>query len=142
MNKRGWMRIMEASIAAIVILSTLFYLYNRAREPSVYDMTEKARAIVDEIAVNETLRYDILTSPAGPPPGITYTVPDNVQDRVYSLLNDASLDSEIKICSVEDVCGKSNFTGETYSAERIISSAIKIDTPHEPRKIRLFIWRK
>lgn len=142
MNKRGWLRIIEASIAAVIILGVLFYLYNRTQEANTYDLSDRARTIVDEIALNESMRYDIATAPPSSLGSTTFQVPASVQTFVIDRIHDSSLDFEIKLCTLRDVCGKSIFTGETYSAERIISSSIQFNSEPEPRKVRLFIWRR
>lgn len=130
MNRRGWLRIVEASIAVVIILSVLFTLYSKSSASNEPDLSIRAREVLDEIAINNTIR--------------AATLANDVQG--YALVN-ASIASrlssdvlfEVRICDLTDVCGKSTYTpGNVYAAERIIGATLDQE---QSKKIRLFIWR-
>jgi hypothetical protein len=124
------MRIVEASIAILIILGVLFSLYTKNIPSNDVDLSQRARDILREISVNTTLREAILDN----------TNLDMINKSVASKIPESYLRYEIKICELSDVCGKSAFTsGNVYAADRVISAAINSGT--NSKKIRLFIWR-
>ena len=131
-NRKGFLRIIEASIAIIIIAGVLFSIFTQAREKIELNLSEKARDILEEIARDASLREDIITYEAGNP------LPDSVNSSVDQRIIESYLNYDIRICDVDSACGLSSYVGEVYSAERSISSTI--DTLG-PKKIRLFIWR-
>jgi hypothetical protein len=57
MNKRGWLRIVEASLAIVLVLTVLFIIAQKTRPlQSPEDLTDTAKAILDEIASTPSLR--------------------------------------------------------------------------------------
>ncbi len=128
MYRRGWLRIVEATLAALIVLSVLFALYTKNTVSSEPDLSEQARTILEEISANSTLRNDILTNNA---PNLNAMI----AKRLVGLL------FEIRICEINDACGKSTYTpGNVYSAERVISATVE-QLAFAPKKVRLFIWR-
>ena len=135
MNKGGWLRIVEASLAVILILSALFVFYMKEKSSSPPDLGERARTILEEIASDATLRNSALTAEKG-------SSPQNIINLVASQITEPNLDFEIKICEIGDACGKSKYNpGNIYSAERVISASVD-HAGYEPKKMRLFIWNK
>ena len=129
MNKWGFLRILEAIIAITIIISVMFIYFNKSRNFPQHDLTIRARAILDEISKDNILRADVLNNQ-------TVKLDDFIQIRIP----EAHLTFEVKICEVNDVCGKSSYIRrEIYSAERSISSIL---SSYSPKKLRLFIWEK
>ena len=52
MHKRGFLRIVEAVIAITIIISVMFIYFNKSREVKETDLSERARAILEEIGKN------------------------------------------------------------------------------------------
>ena len=136
MNKGGWIRIVEASIAVVIILTVLFILSqkNRATQSSD-DLTDKSKRILDEIASTPSLREKVVLSPAA----------DSTKDQLDSFLRlripDGTISYELRICPLTDVCGKTEYTpGEVYVAERVVSTIVE-SSGYKPQKIKLFLWR-
>lgn len=122
------MRIVEASIAVLIVLSVLFYLYVRSQEPITSRLDETARGVLEEMALNASIRKMVIEND-----GLLL----NQTTRNYI---PAYLSYEIRICPVDQVCGKSSYTGEeVYASERVIGADIQNDS-YSPKKIRLFIW--
>lgn len=133
MDNRGWIRIIEASISIIIVLSALFLLYHENTPKPVTDLALVGRQILDEAAHNDTLRILILAN---------YSAQENLDAFVKSRIPSRSLTFEARICELNDVCGKSNYTaGEVWAAERIFAAAVIDAGQGAPKKIRLFIWR-
>ena len=128
MNRRGFLRIVEATIAIVIVLGVMFVFFTQARTQEGIDYSERARNILEEVSKNPVLRTAVLNNEV-----------EEVKDFVDGKIPEQYLEHEVKICEVNDACGKSEYTeGDVYSAERIISATI--DTLG-PKKIRLFIWR-
>jgi hypothetical protein len=134
MNKKGFLRIVEATISIILIMGVLFVFFNQTQAIKEPDYSEKARNILEEISRDSSLRNEILlydTDIGGP-------IPINVDDFVDQKIFENFLEYEVRICEVDTACGKSEYTpGNVFSAERSISSTLD---SLGPIKIRLFIW--
>jgi len=130
MNKKGFLRIIEASVAILIIIGVLFVFFNqqKAQVQERADLAERARDILEEISQNVTLRSAILNEQI-----------DVVNNSIRDKIPEAYLMFEFRICEVDNVCGQSSYVGNVYSAERSISSTI---TEFGPKKIRLFIWEE
>ena len=126
MNKKGIIKIIEASIAILIVASILFINYNKEIVSETPDYSENARDILEELANNVSLRGEVLDN-------------GNVDSFIDSKLP-THLNYEVRICDVNAACGISSLpNGDVYSAERIISS--NLDT-YNPKKVRLFLWEK
>jgi hypothetical protein len=130
MNNKGWLRIVEASVAVMIVLSILFFIYlNKPIVSEEVDLSQFARDLLEESANNVTLRERILNDDYKP-------VNDSLSRKIP-----LSYKFELKICAVSESCGKSVFTpGEIYAAERVITTTLSSQN-YQPRKVRLFIWR-
>lgn len=135
MNNRGWLKIVEASISIIIVISALFLLYNNNNPVSTTGVDLIARQILDEVARNESLRLEILTG--------SENVQANLDSMIDELIKSGEFSFEARICEIEDSCGKTSyFAGEVFAAERIIAATvIESPIPVESKKIRLFMWR-
>lgn len=133
MNKQGFLRILEASIAILIVISVLFFAYNRSSTNNAEDYSVKILEILEEIAKNPSLRTYVLEYESG-------EIHPEINSFVSERIPQNFLNFEVKICEIESACGLSSFVdGEVYSAERTISSNLEI---YSPRKIRIFIWAK
>ena len=131
MNKRGIMRIIEASVAILIVASVLFVTYNKNVVESIPDYSENARDILEELANDISMRKDVLDDLQD-----FEDFEDFIQGKLPSHLT-----FEVKVCEVNAVCGQSSYEGNVFSAERIISTNFDSDS-FEPKKIRLFLWEK
>ena len=128
-NKRGWLRILEAFIAIILITSVLIVLYSRTiekprRAEEIYNLQE---IILDEIADSLELREAVL---------------NNRIEEIESFVSGkipGGFAFSIKICEVEEICELEEYKKEVYSSERIISSVLE---QYEPKKVKIFMWEE
>jgi len=136
MNKRGWLRIVEASLAIIIVLTVLFIISQKTRPlQSPQDMTDKAKAILDEIASTPSLRESVVLYPSAE------TTRDTLNAFLRRRLPDTTINYELRICPLTDVCGKTEYvSGDVYVAERVISTVVESQA-YSPQKIKLFLWR-
>lgn len=136
MNKKGWLRIVEASLAIIIVLTVLFIISQKTRPlQSPEDMTDKAKAILDEIASTPSLRESVVLSPSAD------VTRDTLNAFLRRRLPDSTINYELRICPLTDVCGKTEYVaGDVYVAERVISTVVESQA-YSPQKIKLFLWR-
>ncbi|MEK6896890.1 MAG: hypothetical protein AABX12_05545 [Nanoarchaeota archaeon] len=124
MERGGWIRIVEASVSALIVLTALFVFYTQQHTPVEQDLGEFGRSILEEIALNMSSRREVL---AGNLNNVNRTIAERLQGK--------NLIFEIRVCNLNDACGKSRYTpGNVYSAERVITGSLA-------KKIRLFMWR-
>lgn len=134
MHRNGWMRIVEASLSILVILSVLFFLYTREAQSESLALDERAQNILAELASSSAFREAVLSH------NESY-----VRQVIAQKIPESHLLFESRICELDEACGKSNFTeGNVYAAERVISSSLEKNPASDgavPKKVRLFVWR-
>ena len=133
-SDRGWIRIVEAAFAIMLIVSVILTVYVRSTrttnlEAQVYDIQ---KIVLSKVAENDTLRGYVLNNDAGGViSGISADIPGN-------------LDFNISICRLDvDSCPlqNANVAGEKsiYVADRVIAVSGAI---FSPKKLRLFLWER
>lgn len=127
------MRILEATISIVLILSALAILSSKQEVREEKDLAEMLPKILDEIARNQTLRKDIILNN-----------PD-LNTFVGKRINNPSLDFAVKICALDETCVLDNFPedvgGDIFASERVVSAVI--DSPDfVPKKVKIFLWKK
>ena len=131
-NKKGWVRLIEAMIAILIIFGVVLVVSFRSRVAIENDLTPLIRPVLEQIADNATLREMVL---AGNNTGI--------DDFVKTKINGAT-DSKVMICEISDICGlsplPSTLKGDLFSLERVIS-ATPDKANYSPKKIKIFVWR-
>ena len=126
-NKKAWLRIVEAVMAVVIILSVVIVLYGKNIEkPEKSDFIYSQQEIIlTEISENPELRNAVIT-------GNTLLIESFVNQRKPSGFN-----YSLRICSLDDVCGFNEYKKEIFSSERIISSTLQ---DYAPKKLKLFTW--
>jgi hypothetical protein len=134
-NKKGFLKIVEAGIAVFIVLAAILLNFNNLRNIDEPDYSELSRDILREIAENVNYRTEVLMFNTG----------DVNSGNVFDFVNGKVpkfLTFELKACDLDDVCGQSllpNYDGNIYSGERIISTDLN---NFDPVKLRLFIWEE
>ncbi len=135
MNKRGWIRIMEAVVAILIMASVLIVLYtNNAPQVSFSSyISDLQIRILGDVADSPKLRNEVLASEEG---GNTTDLVVFMRDSIPTNFNFA-----VRVCSLENSgcpLGQS-LDQEVFVEDRIISSNL---TTYDPKMLRLFIWEK
>jgi hypothetical protein len=129
-NNKGFIRIVELLIAVTLISGVLIFFYRQtASNSNNLSLSELSRDILADVSIREDLRQEIVSSRNV-----------NSMTRTVAFIN-SSLPSyisfELRACDVSSACGQSNYVGDVFSAERIISSS---NSDFDPIKLRLFLW--
>ncbi len=141
-NKRGWIRIVEASIGILLVAGVLLAVYSRGVRTE--DLSEQIYELqilaLDEIANDNDLRREILNG---------VETRENMREFIVNKnYFPANFGFCVNVCDVGEVCGVNNavcnngeapFDRNIYAEERIISADL---TKYFPKKIRLFVWER
>lgn len=129
MNKKAWVRIVEATIASLILIGFILVMMSRQQTKTTNigeDVYEKQMSILDVIGKNENLRNKILTNDER-------SIKIEIEKRVPSSWN-----FTVNICNLDEVCsGDIPYDREVYSAEKVITST---STKYDPKKLRFFVW--
>lgn len=135
-GKKGWIRILEALIAILLIIGFLVITIDKGDEKEelssrIYSVE---KAMLKEIQINETFREYIL--------GTTGTIEfenfeqglkNHITKRTPEYLNCTS-----KICAFDNVCGYEDDSGKSiYARSVIITANLEV---YSPKQIKLFCW--
>ena len=142
-NKRGFLRIVEASIAILIILGALLLLTSRGQNEVETDFNSLLVPILEEIAQDSSLRgkilsYNTTNFTADGNNGIIIDLENFVGDKIINpSLNFSVGVCELTICPLESY--PENINGELYSAERVISTNLT-EIDFSPKKVKIFLW--
>ena len=132
MNKRGWLRIVEASVGILIVVGVLLTLY--AQQADTKDLSAEIYEIqvyiLNEIA--ENYRNDILNS--------NEPTSDMISFATGKI--PANFNFVIRICTIKEVCGLGEDGpehGNVYVEERVVSANL---IKYSPKKIKLYIWER
>jgi hypothetical protein len=129
-NKKAWLRIVEASIAVLIVASVLMIMISRTpgkdRSEEVHEMQ---RFILEQISLNETLRGEILQEDQTDKTETESFVRKNLP--VY-------YDFAIKVCEIEEICGMPFYIEKEIYADEILITANL--TYYQPKKLKFFVW--
>lgn len=153
-NKKGWIRIVEAFIAILLVAGVLLLFINKGYLGGKTDISEKIYqaqlSILREIELNEDLRERILTagdsikSISGGTPEVRYyspnpPFPSAVWDAINKKIPDY-MKCNAAICEMDKVCPSSD---QTPTDKDIYAQAVSITaTPKRDgfRQLKLFCW--
>ncbi|HKZ34035.1 MAG TPA: hypothetical protein VJ142_02255 [Candidatus Nanoarchaeia archaeon] len=143
-NKRGWIRIVEAFVAILIVAGIVLIVIGRdqtQREDVSSDIYSSMIAILREIQLDNSLRADIITT-SGTVEWDSGNFPANVKNKIIAKAP-GYLECVGKICATNDVClltqNQENQEKTIYAETAIISSTIQ---SYNPRLLKLFCWTK
>ena len=149
-NKRGWMRILEATIAVMMISTVLIVVYSRQDSSSdvpsdyVYDLQKE---VLMHIYANSSLRLNTLNTVVSGDADFMI-LDDYVEGQIPDFLN-----YSIKVCNITESITPCKLNEDDYIAtlhkpvfveEIIVSAELGQGTNavYKPKRLRLFVWEK
>ncbi|OYT40922.1 hypothetical protein B6U80_02240 [Candidatus Pacearchaeota archaeon ex4484_26] len=141
MNKKGWIRILEAGIAIMLLLGFVYfvtlptYVKKTSFEKEVY---KSVSSILDEIERNQTFREIILIANSA------LEKDQSLENFVAYRLAEKQLNGKIKICSIDEICTltqaeKKEAAGkDIFVRERIIAGLPEKDLIN--KKVAIHAW--
>jgi len=125
-NKRGWLRILEAVIAIMLIMSVFVFLFVRNRDSTnSEEILELEKIILSQIAEDDDLRSRVLAKDLG-------SLENFVKPKIPEGFSFA-----LKICEPEANCVLDEYREEVWAGETIISSSL---VQYSPKKLKIFMW--
>ncbi len=138
-SKKGWIRIVEAAFAILLIAGVFLILLNKGyikTEDISKKVSETEISVLREIELNSSLRSKIIqTDVSTNPENVPQEIEDIIQKRMPSYLECKS-----KICELNNkICTRSDLPldKDVY----VESVAIATDSEqYNPRQLRIFCW--
>jgi hypothetical protein len=132
-NKKAWIKIVEAFIAIMLIVSAFIVIMNRQKNQS--NLEEQINSLQDSILASISkdnyLRSQVLIREEG-------EIEDYVGEMVPSSFN-----YKVRICDYQDLCSLgTNIDGTVYSDEILIVANLTYYPSGNMTKLKLFMWRK
>lgn len=139
-NKRGWLRIVEASVAVMIILASILVV---SKQVSLENVSKTSQLnLLEEISSNISIRSEIVGYDTSYP---IHTNQKNekiildISRAIESRIDNPALDFQFIICNLEDKCLAENIPeGEVVSEERIIGS--NVTDFSGLKRVKLFYW--
>ncbi len=145
-DKRGWVRIVEAFVAILLITGVVLIILNKGfiEKKDISDKIYEAElSILREIQTNSTLREEVIKAGALPIEWYDTTFPEQVKDKITERTPDY-LNCVAKICEADKLCLLEEYQEQDIFAESIIISSILEQGQSEQfyRQLKLFCWTK
>jgi hypothetical protein len=137
-NNKGFMRVVEATVAVLIVLGVLLILGGRSQQNVEDNTREELSVLLEEISQNNSLRIQILSGASEEE--LEVELGDFVRQRIDS----AFLNSSVEICEINEPCYLEPFPdteGEVLAEERIIGATIR-EQNFAPKKLKVFVWRR
>lgn len=135
MNKKGWILIIEAVIAVLILFGFLFITISKQAQelkileekPIFYNVAARLVSVAEK---NETIR--------------NYILAENEAEVNNSLKNELArinpgLNLDVKIKGSNEICSSTLKEKEIYVADAIIAANL---TNYELKKLCVFVWEK
>lgn len=141
-NKKAWIKIAEAFIAILMIVSALsiILISDLVRKDDGSDQIhEQEFYILQKIQFNSSLRSEILDISTLPIESTSPSFPFNFT-LILNSTELRNLNCSLKVCIIGDSCVADNLPSnkEVYARSIIINS--DLDT-YDPRELSIFCWR-
>lgn len=130
MNKKGWLRIVEAFLAILIVVSAVLIVMTKtqSRVDLSGDVNYKQRQVLDIIAKDDVLREKVIQNDS-------LALNNQISSMIPKNWNFTT-----KICSIEDICNTDvPLDREVYVSQIIITSSVD---QYNPKKVKFFVWGK
>ena len=142
-NKKGWIRIVEASIAVLFIAGVVLVVINNnelGNNDSSLKILDTEISVLREIQLNSSLRAAVLSSSfpvESGEPGFPEDIENKIDSKTPGYLICVS-----KICSIIDECVLTAENSGSVYAESILITTNPESSSYDPRKLKIFCWEK
>jgi len=139
-NRHGWIRIIEAFVAILLITGVLLIVINKGyigKNDISLKVYKVEFSILREIQSDSELRYSILEAVNPPINWDDDNFPLNVKNKILNRVPNY-LNCEAKICEIEETCVlDKEFDKDVYAQAGIITATLET---YDPRQLKLFCW--
>ena len=139
-NRRGWIRIVEAFVAVLLITGVLLVIINEGyigKKDISSKVYEIESSILREIQLNSSLRDEILEASGLPVNWDDSDFPEGVKDKINERTPEY-LSCQAKICELESTCIlDGNYEEDIYAESALITANLET---FSPRQLKLFCF--
>ncbi len=151
-GKRGWIRILEVTVAILIVSGTMLAVYSQQPVPGGVSVSEYAygvqNQILDDVASNRSLRLEVLNVSVDRPGDTSYDkldvfVESKISDSFGYLLRVCDLGSDSDYCKMDSVTFIATKDKDIFTEEIVVSAELGNGSGMEvysPKKVRLFFW--
>lgn len=137
MQKKGWLIIVEAVIAVLILFGFLFAAIARQQtKPIETNLHDIANELARKAEDNETIRNAVLEGTGNEEN--ENIVKENLAEML-SKMQTKKTGLDACICDLDENCPTEQKAKEIYISEVIIASN---STTYYPRKLRIFVWEE
>ena len=133
MNNKGWLRIVEAVIAILIIISSVLIVMQSKKTQREQSFCSILPGLLDEIAKNESMRKLILADNT-----------EVIEKYAENSIRDPSLVFKARICDIDVPCILEKSGGlekvDICAEQRIISTS-QDQSDFSPKKLKVFLFR-
>jgi len=144
-NKRGWIRIVEAFVAVLLVTGVVLVIIDRGyiEKEDISTKVYKAQlSILREVESDDCLREDILNVEELPVSWENFNEENNLLDVKERILKRVPnyLECEARICALTDICEfDKDYNIDIYAQAVGVTATLEI---YDPRQLKLFCWVK
>jgi len=137
MDKRGIMKIIEASAAILIIFIAILTLSMTRRASTEIDLSDKITPLLEEIAKNNAIRDKVVENSAD--------VNETLESFLSARIIEPNIGYNFSVCiNLNEICSMQgnypkDIVGNVYAGSRIISSSL---SKAEPKRVAIFLWFK
>lgn len=150
-GKSGWIRILEATIAVLIVSATMIAVYSEqsAREEiSVEEFSASLQnEILDDVVSDIDLRLTVLRVVDDVPGDLNYDKLDSFVERSVPggfdyLLRVCNLGDPNDFCKMDSITFRATMDKDIFVEETVISSELGggAEAVYSPKKVKLFFW--
>jgi len=143
MNKKGWIKIIEAVIAIILVVSVLLIVINQGyigKKDISLQIYETEILILREIQLDDDLRKSILNADLSNWDEKDF--PEDIKEKITERTPNY-LECEARICEMGDSCEFWKTSEENIYAQSVaITTTISQEQELKYRQLKLFCWVK
>lgn len=132
-NKKGWIKIFEAFIAIILIISTMLVVYTSQKKQvdRPEEITRLLSSTLDIIGRDDSLRGEILSNN-------TFGVNNTIEKIIPFWIGYSS-----RICSYDEICSNpQGYLDKSVYTDEILVMGNLTNTLDNPVKLKIFFWEK
>ena len=149
-NKKGWMRILEATIAVLIVSGTLLVVYSRQvdRSVSATDYFEDLQGqILADVSTNSSLRLNVLNIDEDSSGDSNFSALNNfvagkISEGFGYSLQVCNLSSFYDYCKMDYPTFVATIDKNIFTEEIIVSAELGdgSSATYEPKKVKLYVW--
>jgi|GEM_PF-1760428 len=137
-SKKGWLRIIEATIAILLIIGSVILVIEKNKPSTQDDLTERFSNLLEEAVKNPELRESITDNSK------KENKEDDLGEYLLPKIDSGLFSFKTAVCDISLECPAPDgipSNKEIYTSERLVTAA-PASQNYNPQRVRLFVWGK